>query len=291
MGYLRKALSISTLGLSNLVLDDESKETMKVTGARPRPRTRTKAKAKARATTGAAHGKRRGARAKARPAKAKARPARAEPKAAVKRKALTSKRTATTTGAKASARTAKAAKATTAKTPAGNTRVKAARPTKAASTRASAAKATAGRSAASAAAGRKPAARKQTGRTSAPTAEAPAAKSPHAAGPDQLQPLMPDLPPRPEASTTERTGAVGSGVSLALERIVTLHEHGALTDGEFAAAKARILGTASTAGAPDATATAFPAIEANVAAARRIDGYANPDREPSGARPGAPGGI
>ncbi len=82
---------------------------------------------------------------------------------------------------------------------------------------------------------------------------------------------------------------MGNGVSIALERIATLHEHGALTDREFAAAKARILGSAA-AGGPEA-ASAFPAIEANVAAARRIDGYANPDREPSVTRPGAPGGI
>lgn len=83
---------------------------------------------------------------------------------------------------------------------------------------------------------------------------------------------------------------MGNGVSLALERITTLHEHGALTDREFAAAKARILGTASTLGAPEAPATAFPSIEANVAAARRIEGYADREREPSPARPGAPGG-
>ena len=109
-----------------------------------------------------------------------------------------------------------------------------------------------------------------------------------------MQPVTPYLQPRPEAapaSSTARTGAVGNGVSLALERIATLHEHGALTDREFAAAKARILGTASTAGGPDATATTFPAIEANVAAARRIDGYADPDREPPAVRPGAPGVI
>ncbi len=121
------------------------------------------------------------------------------------------------------------------------------------------------------------------------------AKPPAAERPESLRPAEPELQSRPETapvSATARTGALGNGVSLALERIATLHEHGALTDREFAAAKARILGTAaSAAGAPEAPATAFPSIEANVAAARRIDGYANPEREPSATPPGAPGGI
>lgn len=290
MGYLRKALSISTLGLSNLVLDDEPKQPVRATRARARPRKRAKPKATARAKAGNGRTRAKAGTSPSRSepkaaratktARAKPPPARARAGASAKRQASARTRTGATSAAKApgkrsTARRANATKATAAKTAAAKT-----------STR----RTTGG----SASAARKPAARKPTARRQVPSTPAAQAKQPLAGPPQPVQRPQSDLQTEPAtaaASTTARTGALGNGVSLALERITTLHEHGALTEREFAAAKARILGTVSTVGAPEAPATAFPSIEANVAAARRIDGYADRDREPSPARPGAPGDI
>jgi hypothetical protein len=238
MGYIRKALSIGTLGLSNLVLEDESKQSARPTQTRPRPRKRTKAKAKTRVKASASR-----SQGEHRTATAKQRPARAKPKA----------------GARTRPTKTSAAKTPAAKTPAAKT----------------------------------PAAKTPAAKTPAARAKSPLAARPE---PGSVQPPKPRLGPNPEApptaTTTARAGATGNGVAIALERIATLHEHGALTDREFAAAKARILGTSSTPGGPEAASATFPAIEANVAAARRIDGYADPDREPSATTtPGAPGGI
>ena len=245
MGYLRKALSISTLGLSNLVLEDETKQPVKSTPTRARKRSKVKAKAQAKARPGRPRGEHGTTGAK--------------PRAAAK--------------AKASSKAKASAKATTA-----------ARSKAASKSKASAGARTASRSRAAG-----------SGRT----AKAPAAKAKSSlAGRPRgapTQPRAPEPPPRPEPAATAaaaRTAATGSGVSLALERISALHEHGALTDREFAAAKARILGTSQPEGATEAGPRAFPSIEANVAAARRIDSYAGGDREPSvSTPPGAPGGI
>ena len=73
-----------------------------------------------------------------------------------------------------------------------------------------------------------------------------------------------------------RSGGSPSGVALALDRIVKLHRAGALTEQEFVAAKSRILGAAAAAENGSAT---FPAIEANVAAARRLADYTDGERE------------
>lgn len=274
MGYLRKALSIGTLGLSNLVLDDESQEAVKSPQTRARPRKRAKPKAKARAKAGAGR-----SRDEHKTARAKPRPARAKPTAATKRKTASRKRTGATPAAKASAKRVTARKANA---------------TKAAAAKTAAARTSARRpSAAGKPAARKPAASTPTARKPAASTPGARARAPFTERPAPAQAPEPDLQPTAQtagASTTARASAIGNGVSTALERIATLHEHGALTDREFAAAKARILGTAPPGGGPEA-ANAFPAIEANVAAARRIDGYADPDREPSVTRPGAPGGI
>jgi hypothetical protein len=80
-------------------------------------------------------------------------------------------------------------------------------------------------------------------------------------------------------------------VAIALDRITKLHEHGALTDREFAAAKARILGTSPPPDSPQPGSTAFPAIEANVAAARRLADYAEPNRDSPAPASGASRGI
>jgi hypothetical protein len=210
MGYIRKALSITTLGLSNLVLDDDSKPAASATKTRSRPpkRPKTTAKAKtARARAGTSRPV--GENTTERP---KSRSARAKPKAAAGRR------------------------------PATTARPKAKRPRVA-----------------------------QAKRVAAPQPRAEAQPKAEAAA----------------ASTAVRPGAPTSGVAIALDRLAKLHDHGALTDREFAAAKGRILGT----GPPEADSAAFPAIEANVAAARRLAGYAEPDREPSAPTPGVSRGI
>lgn len=77
------------------------------------------------------------------------------------------------------------------------------------------------------------------------------------------------------ASTVSR--AAGSGTASELERITELHGRGALTGEEFAAAKAKILGTNPTPDASGGRSVKFPAVEANVAAARRLADMAVPD--------------
>ena len=73
----------------------------------------------------------------------------------------------------------------------------------------------------------------------------------------------------------------GNGTANALERIAKLHRQGALSTEEFAAAKARILGMSQT---PEESATGpatYPAVEANVAAARHLADLAGGDRSTS----------
>jgi hypothetical protein len=88
-------------------------------------------------------------------------------------------------------------------------------------------------------------------------------------------------------ATRARAGARSSanGTSGELERVAKLHAQGALTDAEFAAGKAKILGTP--AGHADAVrpeptvqpagiARSFPAVEANITAARQLAGGERP---------------
>ena len=77
------------------------------------------------------------------------------------------------------------------------------------------------------------------------------------------------------ASTVSQ--AAGSGTASELERITELHGRGALTGEEFAAAKAKILGTNPTPDASGGRSVKFPTVEANVAAARRLADMAVPD--------------
>jgi hypothetical protein len=79
--------------------------------------------------------------------------------------------------------------------------------------------------------------------------------------------------PKPRAartSTVAQTAGAGSGTANELERLADLHRLGALTGEEFAAAKAKILGMSLTSDASGRDPATFPAIEANVAAARRL---------------------
>lgn len=60
------------------------------------------------------------------------------------------------------------------------------------------------------------------------------------------------------------------GTAYELERVATLHRDGALTVIEFAAAKAKILGTDIRPPEEKATPPEFPAVEASITAARQI---------------------
>jgi hypothetical protein len=72
------------------------------------------------------------------------------------------------------------------------------------------------------------------------------------------------------ASTIAKTARSGDGAINELERLADLHGRRALTDEEFAAAKAKILGTNATPPASGAGTATFPAVEANIAAARHL---------------------
>jgi hypothetical protein len=79
--------------------------------------------------------------------------------------------------------------------------------------------------------------------------------------------------PKPQAaraSTVAPIVGAGNGTTTELERLADLHVRGALTDDEFAAAKAKILGTSLTPHESDRGPATFQAIEANVAAARHM---------------------
>jgi hypothetical protein len=79
--------------------------------------------------------------------------------------------------------------------------------------------------------------------------------------------------PAPQAartSTVAQTGGAGNGTAHELERLADLHARGALTDEEFAAAKAKILGTSPPSHASGRDPATFPAVEASVAAARDL---------------------
>ena len=117
-------------------------------------------------------------------------------------------------------------------------------------TRQSTAKAARPAAAKAAAKARRPAAAKAAPRPAAKVEPAPAATAP--------------------VTARERAPAAGSGTIGELERLADLHGRGALTGAEFAAAKAKILGTAAPPPPSASEPAVFPAIEANVAAARHL---------------------
>jgi putative oligomerization/nucleic acid binding protein len=85
---------------------------------------------------------------------------------------------------------------------------------------------------------------------------------------------------KPEVARTSTLAPIvasGNGTSNELERIADLHVRGALTDEEFAAAKAKILGTSLTPHESGSEPATFPAVEANVAAAGRLADLAAQD--------------
>jgi Short C-terminal domain len=83
-----------------------------------------------------------------------------------------------------------------------------------------------------------------------------------------------------------RAARAPSGTAAELERLTKLREQGALTTEEFAAAKAKILGTSIAPAGPSLTPEgqgrpAYEAVEANVAASRQIADLADRGRSPS----------
>jgi hypothetical protein len=81
-------------------------------------------------------------------------------------------------------------------------------------------------------------------------------------------------------STAAQTAGAGNGTASELERLSNLHGRGALTGDEFAAAKAKILGTSPPHASSRGPAT-FPNVEAKVAAARHLAELAAHDDGPS----------
>jgi Short C-terminal domain len=87
--------------------------------------------------------------------------------------------------------------------------------------------------------------------------------------------------PKPQAARTSTIAPIvgaGNGTTNELERLADLHGRGSLTDEEFAAAKAKILGTSLTPDTSDGGPATFQAIEASVGAARHLADLAGHDR-------------
>jgi Short C-terminal domain len=79
-------------------------------------------------------------------------------------------------------------------------------------------------------------------------------------------------------STIARTSESRDGTIRELERLANLHAQGALSTEEFAAAKAKILGTGPKAPESGRDPERFTAVEANIAAARQLADLAADDR-------------
>jgi hypothetical protein len=86
---------------------------------------------------------------------------------------------------------------------------------------------------------------------------------------------------RSRPRTTRRSTPRPASTTGELERLADLYGRDALTDEEFAAAKAKILGTSPTPPEAHREPAAFPAIEANIASARNLADLAGNDRGPS----------
>jgi hypothetical protein len=89
------------------------------------------------------------------------------------------------------------------------------------------------------------------------------------------------------ARTAAQTAGAGKRTAKELERLADLHGSGALTDPEFAAGKAKILGTSLMSHASGTDPATFPAVEANVAAARHLADLVVHDNRASVAPSGA----
>ena len=83
------------------------------------------------------------------------------------------------------------------------------------------------------------------------------------------------------ASKAPRAAPSGNGTLPELERLVDLHRRGAISDGEFAAAKSKLLGTSPAPKPPETAPATFPAVEANITAARHLGDLSGNDRSTS----------
>jgi hypothetical protein len=88
----------------------------------------------------------------------------------------------------------------------------------------------------------------------------------------------PTAPQMAGRSAVAQEAGFGRGAINELERLAILHGRGALTSEEFSTAKAKILGTGPVPHQSSADSATFPAISANVAAARQLTGSAVHDR-------------
>jgi hypothetical protein len=94
----------------------------------------------------------------------------------------------------------------------------------------------------------------------------------------QARPSQPANPRVAGPAAVAQQSGPATGTINELERLAILHGRGVLTNDEFSRAKARILETGPAAREASGAPAAFPAIAANVAAARHLTGSAAPDR-------------
>jgi len=94
----------------------------------------------------------------------------------------------------------------------------------------------------------------------------------------QARPSQPANPRVAGTAAVAQQSGPATGTINELERLAILHGRGVLTNEEFSRAKARILETGPAAREASGAPAAFPAIAANVAAARHLTGSAAPDR-------------
>jgi hypothetical protein len=89
---------------------------------------------------------------------------------------------------------------------------------------------------------------------------------------------------KPRAARASAKAPARNGTATELERLADLQKQGLLTSEEFAAGKAKILGTSPAPAPPSSPPPAQPsyrAVEANVTAARHLSGLAGEDRAAS----------
>ena len=80
------------------------------------------------------------------------------------------------------------------------------------------------------------------------------------------------------ASKAPQAARSSNGTIRELERLADLHRRGGLSDDEFAAAKSKLLGTSLAPKPPETAPATFPAVEANITAARHLGQLGANDR-------------
>jgi hypothetical protein len=110
------------------------------------------------------------------------------------------------------------------------------------------------------------------------TQAAPRPMAQEAGSTAQARPSQPANPRVAGTAAVAQQSGPATGTINELERLAILHGRGVLTNEEFSRAKARILETGPAAREASGAPAAFPAIAANVAAARHLTGSAVRDR-------------